>query len=199
MGWSTDIDQENLEAEAWTRRALQLDPRDSFVLGRAGCVLSHVLRKLEESSSLLDRALELDSNDAFAWKYSGWTHEWLGHPEEAVRRFEIGLRLNPLDPNISVTSTGIASAHFSMSRYPEAEMWAKKALQEQPNAPNALRTLIAIQALAGNIEQAKASLATYLRIDPLARTSTMRRRFYPGISEWFDKFLNGFRLAGLPE
>jgi adenylate cyclase len=132
--------------------------------------------------------------------WSGWTREWLGHPEEAVRRFEIALRLNPLDPQLMVTYTGMASAHFSMSRYPEAEMWAKKALQEFPNYPAALRTLIAIQALAGNIEQAKASLATYLQIDPVARISSMRRRFYPGKhDEWVEKFLNGFRLAGLPE
>jgi tetratricopeptide (TPR) repeat protein len=170
------------------------------VLGRAAFVLSYVVRKLEESSSLLDRALELDPNDAYAWFCSGWTREWLSHPEDAITRFEKALRLNPLDPQIFSTYTGMAAAHFAMSRYPEAETWAKKALQKLPDCEGALRALIAIQASAGNIEQAKASVATYLQIDPAARTSTMRQRFFPAMrDEWVEKYLSGYRLAGLPE
>src|SRR4029079_4299773 len=49
MTWSTDLAGETALAEEAVRRALQLDPRDPFVLARAGSVLAYVLRRVDES------------------------------------------------------------------------------------------------------------------------------------------------------
>jgi TolB-like protein/class 3 adenylate cyclase len=200
MSWSVDLDREKVQAEEWTRRALQLDPRDSFVLARAACVLSYVVRNIEEASTLADRAMELDPNDAYAWTWSGWTREWLGDQEDALRRFEHAIRLNPRDPQIAVTYNGMATAEFRLKRFAEAEKWARKALQEIPNYQAALRALIASQALGGHLDQAKETLARYLRVDPNARVSTMRERFFPFLlAEAAEQHLDGFRIAGMLE
>lgn len=200
MSWSVDLDREKVEAEEWTRRALQLEPRDPFVLARAACVLSYVVRNIEEASILADRAIELDPNDAYAWTWSGWTRDWLGDQDEALRRFEHAIRLNPRDPQIALTYNGIATAEFRLKRFAEAEKWARKALQELPDYPAALRTLIASQALGGHVDQAKETLARYLRVDPTARVSTMRERFFPWLlAAAAEQHLDGFRIAGMPE
>jgi TolB-like protein/class 3 adenylate cyclase/tetratricopeptide (TPR) repeat protein len=200
MAWSVDLDREKVQAEEWTRRALQLDPRDPFVLARAACVLSYVVRNIEEASTLADRAIELDPNDAYAWTWSGWTRDWLGDQDEALRRFEYAIRLNPRDPQIGVTYNGMATAQFRLKRFAEAEKWARKALQELPDYQAALRALIASQALGGHVDQAKETLARYLRVDPKARVSTMRERFFPWLlAEAAEQHLDGFRIAGMPE
>ncbi|MBW8855522.1 MAG: tetratricopeptide repeat protein, partial [Bradyrhizobium sp.] len=200
MASSVDLDREKVQAEEWTRRALQLDPRDPFVLARAACVLSYVVRNVEEASILADRAIELDPNDAYAWSWSGWTRDWLGHHDEALRRFEHAIRLNPRDPQIALTYNGMATAEFRLKRFAEAEKWARKALQEIPDYQAALRALIASQALGGHVDQAKETLARYLRVDPKARVSTMRERFFPSLlAEAAEQHLEGFRIAGMPE
>lgn len=200
MAWSPGTDPENIQAEQWVRRALQLNSRDPFVLARAGSVLAYLLRKNDECLALLERALELDPNDAFAWTWNGWARVWLGRPEEAIDRFEHALRLNPFDPQIVHTQTGMASALGSMDRYDDSELWAMKALQELPNYPPALRMLVRAQALAGRIDDARQSLAVYLKVDPQARVSNLRQRFAPGNrNDLAEKLLAAFRLAGLPE
>jgi tetratricopeptide (TPR) repeat protein len=178
MTWTSDIARESAMADSWVRSALRLDSRDPFVLSRAASVLSYVLGSVEESSTLLDRSLELDPNDAAAWTWCGWARLWLENPDEALERFKRSLRLNPLDPQVVFTHTGMAYAHCMLAQYPEAETWAKKALQELPNYPAAMRSLIATQALAGKIAEARQSLAAYLLVDPTARLSNMRQRYF---------------------
>jgi adenylate cyclase len=76
-----------------------------------------VVRKVEESRGLVDRALELDPNDAFAWSWSGWVRLWMDQLQGAIEHFEKALRLSPLDPQIMFTYTGLASAEALLGRY----------------------------------------------------------------------------------
>ena len=199
MTWTTDLAGEAALAEGAVRRALQLEPRDPFVLARAGSVLAYVLRRIDESSALFDRALELDPNDAFAWAHSGLAYLWLGKTEAAVEKFRHALRLNPLDPQIGVSHTGLAWAHCYLGNLSEAENWANKALHELPNFGGALRALIAIQGLSGKTEDARGTLARYMKVDPAARVSTMKERYFPGVNQGYERALEGFRLAGMSE
>ena len=193
-------DGETALAEEAVRRALQLDPRDPYVLARAGSVLAYVLRRVDESSALFDRALEFDPNDAFAWSWSGLAHLWLGKAEEAVEKFRHALRLNPLDPQVGVTHTGLAWAQCYLGNFSEAENWANKALHELPNFGGALRALISIQGLSGKTEDARGTLARYMKVDPAARVSTMKERVFVGVNQgYIERTLEGFRLAGMPE
>ena len=64
---------------------------------------------------------------------------------------------------------------------------------------NGLRIAMAAHALAGRIDLARQAWTSYLQLYPAARISTIKGRFRLGQGQDSDKFLEGFRLAGMPE
>jgi TolB-like protein/class 3 adenylate cyclase len=74
-------------------RAINLDPKDAFVLAVAGHVHSLLHRQPEVGAKLFDRALEVNENSAFAWGMSGLTYCYLGKPDDALDRFARSLTL----------------------------------------------------------------------------------------------------------
>jgi adenylate cyclase len=112
------------------------------------------------------------------------------------------MRLNPLDPLISIPLSGTAFAHFYAGRYGEARSWAERALQENPNSYSALRMSAASNALLGRMEDARKAMARLRQIDPALRVADLdkcgpRRR--PEDSARLTQLREGLRVAGLPE
>jgi len=197
--WVGDRAAEAAEAEKAARRGLALDAHDARVLTYCGYALLVITGRGEEGLPFLDRAIEADTNFAQAWAWRGTARNVLGDPEEAIPDFEHAMRLSPLDPLIWIPQSGIAFAHFFCDRYDEASDWAARALQHRPNYVNALRVAIAANALAGRLDAAGQSYAAYRTLFPDARLSTIKARFRLTPGEEAEKFIKGFRLAGMPE
>jgi tetratricopeptide (TPR) repeat protein len=66
-GRSTDPEADKVRALAIARRALELDPEDSFALAVAGHLLAFLAHKPEDAEGLFEQALALNQNSAFAW------------------------------------------------------------------------------------------------------------------------------------
>ena len=64
----------------------------------AGIALAFVVGDLDDGAALIDRALVLNPNLAWAWFFSGWVKVWLGEPEVAIEREARAMRLSPHDP-----------------------------------------------------------------------------------------------------
>src|ERR1700752_5400312 len=157
--WSSDTADELAEASRLAQRALELGKDDAWVLCGSGWTLALVVRDLGVGTSLVDRALMLNSSLAEAWRCSGWMRIWLGDPKLAIEHFARAMRLSPLGRWLVDIQSGIAHAHFFLDRYDEATSWAAMALQDNPDFQAGVRISALSNAMAGRFKEARATVA----------------------------------------
>jgi adenylate cyclase len=199
FSWSIDPAHEAAEAERTARRAMELDSSDAQVLTFYAQTLIYNVGRLDEAVTCLDQAVRADPNYANAWMWRGNTRSYLGDAERAIEDLQQALRLSPLDSTLWIAQTGMANAHFLRGRYEEALSWVSMALHQRPNSLSALRVSIAANALAGHLDMARQLLGRYRELDPDARLTKMRELWWFRGGEDVEKYLEGFRLAGMPE
>jgi tetratricopeptide (TPR) repeat protein len=198
-GWMSEGDKEIAEVERLARRAAQLAKDDAVALYTSGFALARIVGYLDAGAALIDRALTIDSNLAAGWHLSGWVRIYLGEPDIAVEHMARAMRLSPLDPLIFGMQNGTAAAHFLAGRYDEASSWAEKALREQPDYLPALRMAAASHALPGRVAEAQKAMARMRQIDPELRCSALKDIVpFRGPGD-FARYVEGLRIAGLPE
>jgi adenylate cyclase len=199
FGWSSGSAEDVTEARRLARRAIELDKDDPTVLALAGMALGLFVGEVEEGAALLSRAISLDPNLALARIWNGFVQLFLGDGDAAIEQFQIGLRMSPLDPRIFMAQHGMATAHFLAGRYEDGLLWAKIAVQQNPNYVGAHRTLMACHAMAGRLEEARQAWALARQIDPNQRISTAMNRLHFRRSKDLQLFAEAFRIAGMPE
>ncbi len=199
FGWSSGSAEDVTEAQRLARRAIELDKDDPTVLALAGMTLGLFVGEVEEGAALLARAISLNPNLALARTWNGYVQLFLGDEDAAIEQFQIGLRLSPLDPRIFAAQSGMATAHFLAGRYGDGCLWAKIAVQQNPNYVGAHRTLMACHAMAGRLEEAREAYAVARQIDPNKRISTAMNRLHYRRSKDLQLFAEAFRIAGMPE
>jgi adenylate cyclase len=198
-GWTVESENETAEAARLTRRAVVLGSDDALTLSAAGIVLAYVVHDCDAGIALIDRALALNGNLAFAWFWSGYVKLWLGEPDAALERFAHAMRLSPVDPRMPRLQAAMAEAHFHAGRYDDASSWAAMSIREAP-FHNGLRIVAASSALAGILEQAQKAMAELRQLDPELRVSNLRNVQGPyRRSEDISRYEEAMRSAGLPE
>ena len=105
---------------------------------------------------MLERAVALDPNAAWAWSRLGWVETYSDRPERAVAHVERALRLSPLDPMNFNNYAGMGSAHEVAGRYHDAIELYRRALQERQNIVWILRNLVSALVGAGRMDEAAA-------------------------------------------
>src|SRR5262249_39436682 len=171
----------------------------ALTLTATGIVLAYVVRDLAAGVALIDRALALNVNLAFAWFWGGYVKLWYGEPDAAIERFARSMRLSPLDPYMSRVHAAIAESHFYAGRYDEASSQAAIAIQEAPYH-NGLRIVAASNALAGKLKQAQIAMARLRELDPELRVSNLRNVQGPyRRPQDIARYEEAMRTAGLPE
>ena len=199
FGWSSGGAEEVTEALRLARRAIELDKDDPTVLATAGLVLGPFVGEVEESAALLARAVSIDPNLALGRTWNGYVLLLLGDADAAMEEFQVGLRMSPLDPRIFVAQAGMASAFFLAGRYEDGTLWAKIAIQQNPNYINSHRALMACHAMAGRVEEARQCFAVAQQIDPNQRISTVLNSWHFRRPKDLQLFAEAFRVAGMPE
>ena len=198
-GWVADRESDIAEAAGYAWRAVQIGKNDPVALCTAGIVLAHVVGDLDNGDAMIEQALALNPNWAWAWLFSGWSKNLLGEPEVALDRIHRAMRLSPQDTQFFNMQTGAAWAYFIAGRYVDSRMSARAALRGQSDYVTALRLLAASSALLGDLEEARSVMGRLRELDPGARVSTIRQRDPLRRPEDVARFAEGLRLAGLPE
>jgi TolB-like protein/DNA-binding SARP family transcriptional activator/Tfp pilus assembly protein PilF len=198
-GWMVDRAREAAEAERLARRAATLGKDDAVALHAAGMTLAYVGGDLDGGAALIDQALALNPNLAWAWLFSGWVRVWLSQPDLAIEHITRAMRLSPFDPHVFNMQAAMASAHFFAGRYAEASSWAETASREQPNHLIAACIVAASGALGGRIAEATAAMARLRQLEPSLRCSTLADLLPLRRAEDFARLTEGLRAAGLPE
>jgi adenylate cyclase len=195
--WAEDIAGSQAEALRLAERAVQLSAEDPLILAVLGAVHSF-LRNYGTARVLLERAVAIDPNAAWAWGRLGWLETYIGHPEVALEHFERALRLSPLDPTNFNVHVGIGSAHHVRREFDEAVQSYRRALEERPNASWIYRQLAPALADDGRPEQAKAAFAELVEQYPDLTAARVRQAlvFQPEVVEGICTRL---RDLGLPD
>jgi len=196
---SKDIPAHAASAREHARRAMEVDPKDPFVLAVAGHVHGFLHKQPEFAAELFDRAIELNENSAFAWGLSVLTYCYLGRPDEAMERFGRAWRLSPFDPLGYFYLFGAGMAEFLAGRYEEALPWLRKSLRVNSRFLACHRQLTTCLAQLGRLDEARAAAADLLALEPSFRVSTFASWYPLRPQENLERYLAGLRAAGLPE
>jgi TolB-like protein/tetratricopeptide (TPR) repeat protein len=199
-GWMTDRRQETAEAQRLAGLAAEFGKDDAVALCTAGIGLAYVVGNLDDGSALIDRALALNPNLAWAWVFGSWAKIWLGEPDVAVERGARAMRLSPNDPEVLFfMQTATAYSHFLVGRYAEALSWAQTAMRLRPDFVISICAAAASGALAGRLGEAQEAMKRLRELEPALRLSDLRElspfRRPDDVARWAE----GLRQAGLPE
>ena len=174
-------------------RAIALDQSDSSAHAAAS-IANMWPSRYENVIAEGRRAVELNTNDAFARGILGTALDSVGEREEGIRELELSLQLNPKDPANHIFINTVARAHLAARRYEEACDWARKALERRSNFPHAHYILAAVLGHLGRFDEARRALDQCEEIQPgfVARRATWEPYRDLGDNE---HILEGIRLA----
>ncbi len=194
--WAEDIGQDQAQALSLAERAAAISSDDPLILAVLGAIHTFV-RNHGTARVLLERALSIDPNAAWAWTRLGWLDNYADRPDQAIEKFERALRLSPLDPANFNNHVGIASAHEVAERYDQAAAMYQRALEEQPHALWIYRNLASSLAGAGRMAEAGKAYARVMRAYP-DLTGAKYRQAMVFSSAALDRMVANLKKLGLP-
>jgi adenylate cyclase len=195
--WSDDIAASQAMARSLAERAAEMSGDDPVILAVLGAVHTFV-RNHGTARVLLERAVALDPNAAWAWSRLGWIENYADQPQKAIEDFERALRLSPIDPMNFNNYVGIGSAHEVAQEYDEAAAFYRRALEERRNASWIYRHMASSLSGAGRIEEAKQAFAEMMRSYPGLTVSKFKQAMVFSVAT-VDRMAENLRRLGLPD
>jgi adenylate cyclase len=195
--WADDIAASQAMARSLAERAAEMSGDDPIILAVLGAVHTFV-QNHGTARVLLERAVALDPNAAWAWSRLGWLENYSDQPQKAIMNFERALRLSPIDPMNFNNYVGIASAHEVAQAYDKAAAFYKRGLGERPNARWIYRNLASVLSGAGRLDEARQAFAELMLTYPDLTISKFKQAmvFSPAV---LDRMAANLRKLGLPE
>jgi tetratricopeptide (TPR) repeat protein len=197
--WSAEPQRELEAAQRAVEATVGLIDDDPTALTAVGAS-SGLCGDQERASALLEQALALDPNNAWAWSRWGWTGIYNAQPQQALERFERAMKLSPLDPFAFNTRIGTASALACMGKPKEAVLIAKDTIKKHPEVTWAYRLLASWAAMADDVETARSAARNLLASNPdFTIRSYLAIPGFQNMPEYRARLVQGLREAGLPE
>jgi adenylate cyclase len=171
---------------------------DPTALAWAAHALTFLGRDYEAGAAAADRAVVLAPNSGFCLYLGAWNRLYVGDWQTAVTWAERAMRLSPVDPGMAYFTTCLGAACFVGERYQEAAAWVRQAINQNRDYLVPYRLLATSLALLGRVEEAHAALPGLLAVAPgyTLADAAAHTAFRGSVRE---RYLQGLRLAGLPE
>jgi adenylate cyclase len=195
--WADDIAESQASARSLAERAAEMSGDDPVILAVLGAVHTFV-RNYGTARVLLERAVTLDSNAAWAWSRLGWLENYADRPQKATDNFERALRLSPIDPMNFNNYVGLGSAHEVAEEYDKAAAFYRRALEERPNAGWIYRNLASSLSGAGRVEEAKHAFAEMMRNYPDLTVAKFKQAMVFSTVP-LNRMAENLRKLGLPD
>ena len=175
-------------------KALSIAP-DHYASHWALGTIYTYLKQFDQAVAAYNRALELNPNNASLLAGSSELMYYSGKSDEAIARLHRAMRLNPHHPQWY--KAYLAAAYFEDRQYRNAIKSSESLIGI--GMPNTRNRLAASYAYLGNPEQAKKHAAKLLELEPdFSIQGFAKSRSYRDKSD-LEHYLEGLRLAGLPE
>jgi len=196
--WTEDLDATRVDAQRHAEKAVEVGGGDDpLILAVLGAVHTFVGNK-GSARLLLERAVALDPNAAWAWCRLAWIENYSDQPDKAIGLFEQALRLSPLDPMNFNNYVGIAAAHEIAERYDEAVAQYRRALQERPKATWLHRHTMSSLAGAGRMDEAAAEFERLREYYPDLTISKFRKAMV-WTPATMERIIANMKKAGVPD
>jgi adenylate cyclase len=194
LGSSTSPKDSMRQAMALVQKAIALDESSADAHSRLGSLYTMV-GQLDRAIAEGERAVTLDPNYADAYNRLGLFLRFADRPEEAIPVIKKAMRLNPFPPGIYYSNLGMA--YLFTGKCEEAIAECEKALQlETDNLHTHITTTVAYS-LCGREEEARATAAGVLRINPKFSCDYFAKRLTYKNHADKDRFIEALRKAGL--
>ncbi len=184
------------KAFKFAQKTLSLDESDPFAHAIMGYIYL-LMRKFEKAIASGKRSVELDPNGALVHDLLGSTLSYAGRPDEAIAQIKQAIRLNPFPPYYYYFHLG--RSYRQKGQYENALTEYKKALQRAPDFFGLHATLAVTYILLGREEEARASAAKALELNPnfsvtvASKTSKYKNQAHVKLLR------DAMRKAGFPE
>jgi TolB-like protein/Tfp pilus assembly protein PilF len=195
LSWSDNPEQNYEESFELAQRAAALDrryPNAHFALA----LICMWTARSDRAMAEFQEAIQLNPSFAAAHAVLGAVLNSRGQSDEAVASVERGIRLSPSDPRLFIWLSGLAAAHYQLRHYAQAIEIGRRSWTLNHNYITGLTYVIAGLAQLGQIDEARATLATLKEFDPnlVAVRMTLERvyTYQPGI----DHLREGLCKAG---
>ena len=142
------------------------------------------------------QALDLNPNSAAAHADLGHGLAFAGQELEAIAHAQEAVRLSPFDPLMVLFVATFAVAHFAAGAMPRLPTARRKPCG-CAGFHGAYRMRCASLALAGQVDEARALLATARRRTPTLSIEWARANVPYQTPELMERYLDGIRRAGL--
>jgi adenylate cyclase len=152
-------------------------------------------RQHQQAVAEAERAVALAPTDAEGYLWLGWILNYAGRPEEGITKLGQAMRLNPQYP--ANYSLGLGQGYRVLGRYEEAIAAFKKALGRNSNLPAAYLGLAATYSELGQEEEAQATAAELLRINPNFSLELWVQRVPFKDQAVSEHYVSALRKAGL--
>jgi adenylate cyclase len=195
--WADDVASAKAQALALADRAASQSTDDPLILAVLGTVHTFA-RNYGVARVMLERAIALDPNAAWALSRLGWLDVYADRPDEAKVHFEKAMRLSPLDPINFNNLVGLGSVRLVAGDDSGAADLYIRALQERPNALWIHRSLAPALYGAGRFDEAKASLEVLRAANPSFTIRKFREAMVFSPRE-LDRVAAQMRALGIPE
>jgi adenylate cyclase len=162
-----NVGEENLKEQSLEslEQALQLNTRDSIVLGYTGCALVDIGQR-QRGLDLLEQAVENDPSNAQAWVALGAGLLDAGRVSDGVEKLKYGIRISPLDGRLGFWGAILAFALFQAGKMEEAAAEARRACRRDDKLPMPRVLLALILTFQGLRDAAGDAMADARRIHP---------------------------------
>jgi len=152
-----------------------------------------------EEIAAAEHAVSLAPSDARAHGVLGRGFALAARSDEAIEHLETAMRLDPKSQYNWAWMNAMTWAHFAAGRYEEALDWARRSVRIKPDNEIGYRGIAASSAQLGRLDEARAAIAEELRLQPKLTLAEVRRQNPATDPDFRERWLEGLRLAGMPE
>jgi adenylate cyclase len=178
------------------QKALSLDESDAGSHSVLGWIYL-LMKKYEKAIASGKRAIELEPNAALAHCIFGNTLSYAGRVDEGIAHLKQAIRLNPFPPFFYYWHLG--RCYKQKGQYEDALTEFKKALQRAPDNASTHLTLAITYILLDREEEAHASAAKALELDPNISVAMTSKTWRYKDQADLKLTLDAMRKAGFPE
>jgi DNA-binding SARP family transcriptional activator len=199
QGWASNPARSAAKAQELALRAIRADPENAEALGIYAHVCAFLNKDFDSALHYFDRALRLNPNVAFIWALSALTHCYIGQPETALQHLNHYRQLAPFDPFFRFWENAYTVAYMFKGDYENAVIVGRRVAQANPDFINGYKPLIAALGHLGRRDEAAPFLAKLLAREPGFTVEKFGKAYPFHKPEDRKRYLEGLRLAGVPE
>lgn len=191
-GWAEFPTQALQQAKDLALKALVLDESNADAYALLGNVYTH-FKRYDFAIKQLNRAIELNPNDASSYNTRGEVLLWSGKVDDAIESLETAYRFDPyLSPGLFMF---LGISYYLKEQYDKAINMLEEGLNRKPDWVGNHIILAAVYAQSGRLIDAEREAQEVLRLDPFFEIDSYGSVFQNHNDR--AKIVEGLRKAGL--